>query len=148
MALDKQYDIVFLDAFTPAKLPTLWSLEFFIELYRLISKDGILVTYSNSAAVRHAMLESGFYVGKIFDSNNRACGTIASKNKDLIFNKLDEFDIGLIKTNAGVYYKDVNLNSTAEEILFEHSERKKNLSLMSSSQYIKNYKKEHSLGKI
>lgn len=142
-ALNKAYDIIFLDAFTPAKLPTLWSLEFFSELYRLSSDDCLLVTYSNSAAVRHAMIKCGFHVGKIFDKNNRASGTIASKNKNMIATPLSEYDIGLINTNAGVYFIDKNLNSTPDEILKEHFERKNKLSLMSSSQYIKNYKKEH-----
>lgn len=140
-SLDKRYDIIFLDAFTPAKLPTLWSLEFFNELYRLISNDGMLVTYSNSAAVRHAMLESGFYVGKIYDKNNRASGTCASKNSDLIKNKLDDYDLGLIKTNAGIYFRDENLNSTSEEILKKWNEDKLNLKLESSSHYIKTHRK-------
>lgn len=148
LSLNEEYDIIFLDAFTPLKLPTLWSIDFFRELYRLSSYDGLLVTYSNSAAIRHAMLECGYYVGKIFDSSNRPSGTIASKNKNLITHPLDDYDLGLIKTNAGVYFEDENLNNTASEILLRHAERKKNLCLMSSSQYIKNFKKEHSDAQI
>ena len=140
--LTGEYDIIFLDAFTPSKLPTLWSLEFFMELYRLSSFDCILVTYSNSAAVRHAMLDSGYYVGKLFDKDKRHCGTIASKNPDLIENKLDGYDIGLINTAAGVYYRDKDLCCSAEEILKEHEKRKKYLNLESSSRYIKRNKKE------
>lgn len=138
--LSSGYDIVFLDAFTPAKLPTLWSLEFFKELYRLTCDDCMVVTYSNSAAVKHAMVEAGFCVGKLYDKKNRACGTVASKNPNYIKNKLDEYDIGLMKTNAGIYYLDEGLNSTAEEILQEHSERKQKLNLESSSHYIKSFK--------
>lgn len=143
LELKKGYDIIFLDAFTPVKLPTLWSYEFFTELFRLSSDNCLLVTYSNSAAVRHAMLKCGFYVGKIFDKNNRASGTIASKNINLISNPLDTYDLGLLKTNAGVYFKDEGLNNSTEQILNEYHERKKKLALMSSSQYIKKYKKEH-----
>ena len=141
-SLSNQYDIIFLDAFTPSKLPTLWSLEFFRELYRLASDNCMLLTYSNSVSVRHAMIESGFTVGKLFDKNGRHCGTAASKNPDLIKNKLDEYDLGLIKTNAGVYYRDKNLNQTPEEILEEHKTRKLSSNLESSSHYIKRYKKE------
>lgn len=141
-SLSNQYDIIFLDAFTPSKLPTLWSLEFFRELYRLASDNCMLLTYSNSASVRHAMIESGFTVGKLFDKNGRHCGTAASKNPELIKNKLDEYDLGLIKTNAGVYYRDKNLNQTPEEILEEHKTRKLSSNLESSSHYIKRYKKE------
>lgn len=138
--LKETYDIVFLDAFTPAKLPTLWSIDFFIKLYELMNNNSLLVTYSNSAAVRHAMIDAGFFVGKIFDKNNRASGTIASKNKNLIQNPLNEYDYGLLNTAAGVYYKDPNLNLPAEDILSEHETRRKNLNLQSSSSYIKQHK--------
>lgn len=138
--LNGTYDIIFLDAFTPAKLPTLWSIDFFIRLYKLMNNDSLLVTYSNSAAVRHAMVDAGFFVGKIFDKNNRASGTIASKNKSLIQYPLNEYDYGLLNTAAGVYYKDHNLNMPAEEILSEHEIRRTKLNLQSSSSYIKQHK--------
>lgn len=140
--LDYGYDIIFLDAFTPTKLPTLWSLDFFNELFRLLDKGGKLVTYSNSAAVRNAMLNAGFCVGKLFDKNNRCCGTMATKNCNLIQNKLDDYDLGLIKTNAGIYYKDKGLCCSVQEILDEHELRRKQLNLESSSHYIKTHKKE------
>ena len=144
------YDIVFLDAFTPAKQPLLWTLDFFKELYRVTKKDCMILTYSNSSSVRHAMLESGFFVGKLFDKENRSCGTCASKNQDYIKNKLDDFDLGLMKTSAGVYYIDKNLNSSNDEILKEHEMRKQQLQLESSSQFIKRYKnnQEHLNEKI
>ena len=138
--INNQYDIVFLDAFTPTKLPTLWTIDFFIKLHKLMSDDALLVTYSNSAAVRHAMIDAGFYVGKIFDKNNRASGTIASKNQSLIEHPLNDFDLGLLKTSAGVYYKDPNLNWSSEEILSEHEKRRKELNLQSSSSYLKQHK--------
>lgn len=141
--LDGGYDVIFLDAFTPSKLPTLWSLQFFTQLYRLLSDDGALVTYSNSAAIRHAMIKSGFFVGKTFDENNRNCGTIASKDSAIIINKLDDYDLGLIKTNAGVYFIDKNLNSTPEEILSDWQQRKYESGLQSSSSYIKNAKRSN-----
>ena len=140
-SLNKEYDIIFLDAFTPAKLPTLWSLDFFEELFKHSSEDCLLVTYSNSAAVRHAMIEAGYFVGKIFDNKKHTCGTIASKNKLLIENKLDEYDLGLLKTSAGVYYKDSGLKNSSQEILEEYSQRRKLLNLESSSQYIKRNKR-------
>ena len=136
--LSGTYDIIFLDAFTPTKQPLLWTVEFFKELYRLADANCQLVTYSNSAAVRHAMLESGFYVGKIFDNKNRQCGTIASKNNNLILNKLNDYDLGLIfDTNAGIYYSDKNLSSSCEDIIEDHNKRKLELNLLSSSSYIK-----------
>lgn len=137
--LKVQYDIIFLDAFTPSKLPTLWSLHFFKELYRLIKEDGMLVTYSNSAAVRHAMIDAGFCVGKILDNAGRNSGTVAAKRIELIENKLSDYDIGLLETSAGIYYLDENLEKPANKILDEHLNRKNHLNLKSSTQYKKDY---------
>ena len=90
------YNFIFLDAFTPAKCPALWSLEFFRLLFEhLDDNNGMILTYSNSAAVRNAMINAGFYVGKIFNKElNKFTGTIATKNKTLIKHELSEFDLG------------------------------------------------------
>ena len=140
LRLSGEYDIVFLDAFTPAKLPTLWSLEFFIKLFELMNDESVLVTYSNSAAVRHAMVRAGFFAGKLFDRDNRHCGTIAAKSKRFIKNGLDEFDKGLMETKAGIFFTDPGLCSSPEEILADWNLRKQNSNLRSTSSFIKNYK--------
>lgn len=139
---DSRYDIVFLDAFTPLKLPTLWSEEFFVALYNLMNDDSLLVTYSNSAAVRNAMLKAGFFVGKTFDLQKRPSGTIASKNKNFIEFPLDEFDFGLMMTNAGVTFNDPNLDWSPEKILDEYNTKKLRLQLPSSSSFIKTHKRK------
>lgn len=141
--LKGKYNIIFLDAFTPAKLPTLWTLEFFKELYRVSDNNCMLVTYSNSIAVRHAMIEAGFVVGKLFDKNKRHCGTVASVNSSLIKNKLDDYDIGLMNTRAGIYFKDKNLNAEPCEILSAYNKEKLESKLESSSSYIKRHKTEN-----
>ena len=146
--LNGPYDIIFLDAFTPTKLPTLWSYDFFKCLNSLSNDDTILLTYSNSAAVRHAMIDAGFYAGKLFDKEGRCCGTIATHNKNFILNPLDEYDCGLMKTGAGVYYRDKDINLTAAEILEEYAIRKKELNLESSSHYNKFHKREKVNAKI
>lgn len=129
------YDFIFLDAFTPQKLPTLWSVEFFKELFRLLSDNGNLTTYSNSAAIRNGMIEAGFFVGKT------PGGTIAYKNYNLVKEPLDEKSKGLLKTKAGIPYYDPGLNSTKEEILLKRSSMIKNSDLPGSSQFLKNYTK-------
>ena len=139
--LKEPYDIIFLDAFTPVKLPTLWTIDFFKELYRLSSSNSMLITYSNSAAVRHAMIKAGFIVGKIYDKQNRNSGTCASKNPEFIQNKLDDYDLGLMQTNAGVYFKDKDLNLLPEKILANWQHEKNSSGLESSSHYIKTHKK-------
>ena len=66
----KQYDIIFLDGFTPAKCPCIWSEEFFSHLYDHISNDGLLLTYNMSAPVRHAIINARFYIGNNILNNN------------------------------------------------------------------------------
>ena len=135
------YNYVFLDAFTPAKCPCLWTTDFFKELYRLLHDNGMILTYSNSAAVRNAFINAGFFVGKIFsESLNKFTGTIAVKNKSLIKYELSEYDLGLLKTKAGIFYRDENLNLANESILLRHQKDVENSNLISSSKYIKMHK--------
>ncbi len=135
------YNYVFLDAFTPAKCPCLWSIDFFKELYRLLDDNGMILTYSNSAAVRNAFINAGFFVGKIFsESLNKFTGTIAVKNKSLIKYELSEYDLGLLKTKAGIFYRDENLSLTNEAIISAHKKDVENSNLISSSKYIKMHK--------
>ena len=135
ICLEGTYDFIFLDAFTPTKLPTLWSVEFFRELYKLLNSKGNITTYSNSAAVRNGMIESGFFVGKTEK------GTIAFKDKSLLTNPLDEKSLGLLKTRAGIPFYDKNLNSTAEDILALRKKMIAESDLQSSSKFLKNYTK-------
>ena len=138
LALNNEYDLIFLDAFTYTKAPQLWSVEFIAELYKRISPSGVLLTYSNSAQVRNTLLENKFYVGKIIDNKtNKVIGTIASKDKSKIKNPLSTYDIGLCNTKAGIPYHDPNLSFDSKDIIelreyeFRHSD------LMSSSKYMK-----------
>ncbi len=135
------YDYIFLDAFTPAKCPALWTIDFFKELYKHLNDNGMILTYSNSAAVRNAFLNAGFFVGKIFNPTlNKFTGTIAVKNKTLIKHELTEYDLGLIKTKAGIFYRDENLDSLNEAIIERHNLEVENSNLISSSKFIKSFK--------
>ncbi|MBQ3312171.1 hypothetical protein IJG72_08850, partial [bacterium] len=138
------YDFIFLDAFTPTKTPNLWTYDFFKLLYNKLNPDGILLTYSNSAAIRNALLKNGFHVGKIFNkSENKFTGTIASKNIDNIEYPLNDFDIGLITSKAGIVFRDENLNLPNEIIMKNREIEVANSSLISSTMYLKNYKEKH-----
>lgn len=135
------YNLIFLDAFTPSKCPCLWSLEFFQLLYEHLEEDGVILTYSTSAAVRNAMINAGLHVGKIFNEReNKFRGTIASKNPDMIKSPLSECDLSLLKTKAGIFYRDKNLTSLNEAIREARNLEYKNSTLISSSQYYKKRK--------
>lgn len=135
------YDFIFLDAFTPSKCPCLWTLDFFEQLYSHLSRDGIILTYSNAAPVRNAFWAAGFFVGKIYNPvENKFTGTIAAKNQSLIKYPLSEFDLGLLKTKAGIVYRDENLTDLNEAIIERRNFEVKNSDLISSTKYMKTYK--------
>ena len=137
--LNKTYDYIFLDAFTTDKCPQLWSIDFIKHLYNLILPDGVLVTYTNSVIIRNTLIEAGFFVGKIINEDKKFVGTIASKDVRKIKNKLNQYEIGLLKTKAGIPYRDNMLTDNAEQILIRRKNEVENSDLMSSSKYIKHY---------
>lgn len=141
---NKTYHLIFLDAFTPTKCPCLWSLDFFKLLYEHLDDNGRILTYSNSAQIRNAFVNAGFYVGKIYnDRTGTYTGTIAVKNPDFIKYQLSEYDLCLMKTRAGIFYRDEKLNALNEAIIERHKIEVENSTLISSSKFIKQYRKEH-----
>lgn len=135
------YNFIFLDAFTPVKCPCLWTVDFFKLLYKRLDDNGMILTYSNSALVRNAFMHAGFYVGKIYsESLKKYTGTIAVKNKTLINHELSEYDLGLMKTKAGIFYRDENLNLDNEAIIVSHKKEVEISNLISSSKFIKQFK--------
>lgn len=132
------YNLIFLDAFTPSKCPCLWSFEFFKQLYDHLANDGMLLTYSSSASIRGAMIEAGFHIGQIYNERTKQYfGTIATKDETLIKHHLSEFDLGLIKTKAGIFYRDKNLTAKNEAILMARENEVKTSTRESSSHYKK-----------
>ncbi len=152
-----KYNFVFLDAFTPTKCPCLWSLEFFKLLYEHLEDGGLILTYSNSAQVRNCFLNAGFIVKKIFSKNqNKFTGTVAIKphtdvsqnNRETNYNTelihdLSDYDLGLMKSRAGIFYRDKDLSLDNEAIINNHKIEVENSNLISSTKFIKNYKNAH-----
>lgn len=140
--LDKKYDIIFLDAFTPSKLPTLWSIDFFTKLNPLLSDNGVLLTYSSSARIRNALVSAGFYIGKVKLKSGEFTGTIAAKDSSKIDYPLSSKELGLLKTKSGLYYKDESLSSSPKAILDNLKADIESSNLMTSSQYLKGVQDE------
>ena len=63
-ALDVAVDAFYLDGFSPAKNPDLWSPELCQSLYRLAAPGATLATWSVAGAVRRALSDAGFLVEK------------------------------------------------------------------------------------
>lgn len=137
------YDYIFLDAFTPTKCPALWTVEFLNLLYTKLNENGMILTYSNSAAVRNAFLKNGFYVGKNYDPElNKFIGTVATKNDNLIKYPLSELDFDLIHSKAGICFKDENLSSNDNNIITRRAVEVKQSNLASSSNILRGHKNE------
>jgi tRNA U34 5-methylaminomethyl-2-thiouridine-forming methyltransferase MnmC len=115
------YDAVFLDPFSPGKTPELYSQEFIQGLFGLLKKNGLILTYTSAAPVRSALLKAGFQVGE-GPSLGRRGGTIASPSIRMIPTSLSMDDERMIAlSDAGIPFRDPELNSSAEEI-FERRE--------------------------
>ena len=124
---DNSYDAIFLDPYSPAMAPELCTTEFFEELKRVIKDNGIIATYTLAAGVRYAFVEAGFYIGEGPIFGRKSGGTIASldiKNISKNIPIMAERTIGL--SDAGIPFRDENLNLGTEEILENRvNERKK-----------------------
>lgn len=62
--LDVAADAFYLDGFSPAKNPALWSPELCRSLFRLAAPGATLATWSVAGAVRRALTDAGFSVEK------------------------------------------------------------------------------------
>lgn len=142
--IDNYFDYIFHDSFTPSKLPTLWTVDFFKRLEGLLNINGNLSTYSAASPVRAGLIEAGFYLGKTLPVGRKNCCTIAYKNKNLINIPLEDHELGILSTNAGVPYYDQNLDANTESILKNRKELQNIAGRQSSSSYFKNLKKRDS----
>ncbi len=136
LQVKNQYDIVFLDAFSSQKDPTLWTVDFLYLIKSKMKKNSMLISYSKSTPFRSALIELGFYVGKTYiDSIDM--GTVASLNKKFILNPLNEFDLQLFQTRAGITYKDPSLSFDSSTILLNRKIESESSSRISHTQFLK-----------
>ena len=132
------YDIVFLDAFSPQKDPTLWTYDFLKLIKMKMTDNSILVSYSKSTPFRSALHELGFCVGKTF-INDVDMGSVASLNSNFIKNSLSDFDIDLIKTKSGIFYRDENFNLDKVSIIKNREHEQLVSNRLSHTQFLKLY---------
>jgi tRNA U34 5-methylaminomethyl-2-thiouridine-forming methyltransferase MnmC len=115
---DNKFDLIFLDAFSTNKNPELWTYDFLRRITKLLSNDGVLVTYSAAYPVRGALRRNKLFVGTTEPFGRIRGGTIASFQKQRIKTPLIEKEMNIIlKSTAGVPYRDPDLASKASEII-------------------------------
>ena len=116
--LKDKFDIIFMDGFSPDKNPELWSFDFIRQLKKLISRDGILTTYSSAYPVRGALLRAGFNVGESNPFGRKRSGTVAALSRDMIEIPLNEKELNIIlRSTAGAAYRDSGLDGQGSELL-------------------------------
>ena len=126
--IDKKYDAVFLDPFSPLKSPELYTLEFFLILKNLLKDDGIVLTYTSAAPVRSAMVNAGLYVGEGPLFGRKSGGTVASKVPEGIEKSLSDNDERMIAlSDAGIPFRDPELNESSDEIRKRREDERKSV---------------------
>ena len=120
------FDLIYLDSFSPSKCPELWSIEFLNTIVSKLKPSGKLITYSSSASVRKSLIKSGLKIYNIKPINKKnnlwSYGTFAIK--DVIHNVENPFieELTLMQrehltTKASIPYRDPDRNSKSEEII-------------------------------
>lgn len=113
-----------MDPFSQNMAPELFSLEFFKEFKRIIKEDGIVATYTSSAPVRAAFIESGFYIGQGPIFGRKQGGTLASPNPSMLDTSLPKNDeIRIALSDVGMPFRDPNLNNDSDYILKKELKR-------------------------
>lgn len=133
------YDIVFHDAFTPIKQPSLWTKDLFSLIYKLLNDNGVFVTYSSSPSVRSGLVEAGFHIGNTLAIGRKSPGTIAVKDISLIKHPLSLYEKGMLNTKSGIPYYDYNFPLLDSEILNNRTIMQNISSRESLSAYKKRY---------
>lgn len=62
---DKQFDLVYFDAFSPKTQPELWTLDIFRNIYQHLRVGGVLVTYASSGIAKQNLRNTGFIVERL-----------------------------------------------------------------------------------
>ncbi|OEC86128.1 MULTISPECIES: MnmC family methyltransferase [Methanobacterium] len=126
--IDKKYDAVFLDPFSPLKSPELYTIDFFLILKNILKDEGIILTYTSAAPVRSAMVHAGFHVGESPLFGRKSGGTVASKVPEVIEKSLPDNDERMIAlSDAGVPFRDPELNASNDEIRERREKERKSL---------------------
>ncbi|MDO5851789.1 MAG: MnmC family methyltransferase [Methanobacteriaceae archaeon] len=121
------YDVVFLDPFSPVKTPELYTTEFFKKVNDHLFTDSLILTYTSAAPVRAAFIDAGFFIGEgpEFHRNGGTIAALDLNNLEKPLKSVDERMIGL--SDVGVPYTDPYLNDSLETIYKRRQEERSKL---------------------
>ena len=116
--LSAHYDYVFLDGFTPAANPELWTVDFLSRLRDRMKSDGLLASYCGAYPFKGALLELGFHLYESKPFGRRRGGTVAALDTPPFLPPLSEKEVLIAtRSTAGTPYRDPLLRWSREEIL-------------------------------
>lgn len=121
--LKEDFDLIYHDGFSPYKVPELWTVDLFKRYYRLLkAKQGALLTYSASPAVRAGLRLAGFHIYATTALGSKHGGTLAiTDDHDGRIGKaaqvLSDDQEERLKSSSGIPYRDESLNSPRESII-------------------------------
>ena len=133
-----QADAIFLDPFSPPKCPQLWTIEFISLVAQCLVSQGKLATYSCSAAVRTAILNTGLKIGSITGVGRKSPGTLAAFTYQNI-PKLSIREREHLQTRAAIPYRDPNLQDSAAKIIHRRQQEQQLSNLEFTSQWRKRW---------
>ncbi|AEH06981.1 MnmC family methyltransferase [Methanothermococcus okinawensis] len=128
--LNKTYNIVFHDAFSPQRDAVLYTVDFLKEIYKKMDNNSVLISYSSSIPFRSALVEVGFVLSEGAPIGRKRGITLAYKNPSLDrdLKRISEVDERLIAlSTVGVPYRDDNLNLDHDAIVINRENERKKL---------------------
>lgn len=140
-SLERQYDAVFLDAFSTKKNTELWTYDFFLLLKERLLPHGVIVTYSAAYPVISAFHAAGFFVRQTTAVGRATGGTIAMLEDRPVFTAVDEHRDRERRATTGIlYYRDETLTASGDAICARYEAEKAALTA-SGVPSIKKYRK-------
>ena len=140
------FDLIFLDGFSPQKCPEIWSFEFLSQLKNKIKYEGYLITYTSAAAVRKSLKNLGFNLFNILptlsNKNHWSDGTLATfdnQQNNPYIKQLSEMEIEHLNTKASIPYRDPTGEMLSKEILEIRKKEQKFSNLLDTNSWRKRW---------
>jgi tRNA U34 5-methylaminomethyl-2-thiouridine-forming methyltransferase MnmC len=142
---DFQARAIFLDPFSPPQCPQLWTIEFLGLVSKCLHHEGLLATYSCSAAVRTGFLSSGLVIASTPPVGRKTPGTVAAHPviPELLNQQspLSTPELEHLRTRAAVPYRDPLLQDSAQIILERRRLEQSSSTLEATSSWRKRWSK-------
>lgn len=124
-----QADLVFHDAYSPPRMPELWTQDLFETYHSLLAAyQGRCVTYSAAAAVRGGMQAAGFSLWRTAALGQKTGGTLASVSSAIALppeaglGALSPWERDTLASRSGLPYRDPTLSAPRAAILQQRAE--------------------------